>query len=182
MGTLLLRGALPDLADFVNRVGLESYAFASLLLVYILFSSLTVLNMLVGVLCEVVSVVSAVEKEQMTVQLVKTKLMEIIDQSGVDEDGNKCISKSEFEALLLMPEGAKIIEEVGVDVVGLVDFMDDIFRDVDPTQVHQFNVVLFGKGVGDVVAGAATHIHKDLAEFASIPVHLGFERFLDAVG
>jgi hypothetical protein len=28
-----------------------------------------------------------------------------------------------------MPEGARIIEEVGVDVVGLVDFMDDIFKD-----------------------------------------------------
>merc|ERR1719460_254725 len=65
----------------------------------------------------------------MTVTLVKNKLMEIISKNNVDEDGNKSISKAEFEHLLLMPEGAKIIEEVGVDVVGLVDFADDIFKD-----------------------------------------------------
>merc|ERR1719359_1155504 len=48
MSTLLLRGALPDLADFVERVGGESFLFAILLLIFILLSSLTVLNMLVG--------------------------------------------------------------------------------------------------------------------------------------
>merc|ERR1719181_595891 len=53
----------------------------------------------------------------------------MIQDSGIDEDDNKCINKSEFETLLLMPEGARIIEEVGVDVVGLVDFADDIFKD-----------------------------------------------------
>jgi len=129
MSTLLLRGTLPDLHEFVTTIGDESGFFAVVALFFILLTSLTVLNMLVGVLCEVVSVVSAVEKEQMTVQFVKSKLLALIANSGIDRDGNKCVSKSEFETLLLMPEGARIIEEVGVDVVGLVDFADDIFKD-----------------------------------------------------
>jgi hypothetical protein len=129
MSTLLLVGALPDQADFVVELGDQSMFLAGLGLIFILLSTLTVLNMLIGVLCEVVSVVSAVEKEQMAVNYVKSKLLEIIDKNDVDQDGNRCISKEEFEALLLMPEGARIIEEVGVDVVGLVDFMDDIFKD-----------------------------------------------------
>jgi voltage-gated sodium channel len=129
MKTLLLVGALPDQADFVEELGEENLFMAFLGLVFILISTLTVLNMLVGVLCEVISVVSAVEKEQLTVQMVKSQLLGIMDNEKFDKDGNKCISKSEFEALLLMPEGARIIEGVGVDVVGLVDFMDDIFKD-----------------------------------------------------
>jgi voltage-gated sodium channel len=129
MKTLLLVGALPDQADFVEELGEENLLMAFLGLVFILISTLTVLNMLVGVLCEVISVVSAVEKEQLTVQMVKSQLLGIMDNSSFDQDGNKCISKQEFEALLLMPEGARIIEGVGVDVVGLVDFMDDIFKD-----------------------------------------------------
>jgi len=60
---------------------------------------------------------------------VKSQLLGIMDNSTFDKDGNKCISKQEFETLLLMPEGARIIEGVGVDVVGLVDFMDEIFKD-----------------------------------------------------
>ena len=44
--------------------------------------------MLIGVLCEVVSAVAAIEKETLTVNFVKEKLQEIIKTSGLDEDGN----------------------------------------------------------------------------------------------
>eukprot|EP00928_Gymnodinium_smaydae_P034482 TRINITY_DN2441_c0_g1_i1.p1 TRINITY_DN2441_c0_g1~~TRINITY_DN2441_c0_g1_i1.p1 ORF type:complete len:665 (-),score=164.75 TRINITY_DN2441_c0_g1_i1:38-2032(-) len=129
MVTLLLHGALPDMADFVIDVSTSSIFNAFFALFFILLSSLTVLNMLVGVLCEVVSVVSSVEKEQMTVRFVKSKLLELIREGGIDEDQNGMISKPEFEELLTHPEAARILQEVGVDVVGLVDFADFIFHD-----------------------------------------------------
>mmetsp|Transcript_45029 Transcript_45029/g.84592 ORF Transcript_45029/g.84592 Transcript_45029/m.84592 type:complete len:826 (-) Transcript_45029:61-2538(-) len=129
MSSLLLLGVLPDLFDFVSRVGQEHIAYSVLLLFFILLSSLTVMNMLVGVLVEVVSVVSSVEKEQMTVQFVKTMLLGLLHRSGIDADCNNHISKAEFESLLLQPEAARIIQEVGVDVVGLVDLADFIFED-----------------------------------------------------
>merc|ERR1719183_2074861 len=49
--------------------------------------------------------------------------------SAWDTDGNMSISKVEFEKLLVLPEAAKIIQEIGVDVIGLVDFSDFIFKD-----------------------------------------------------
>merc|ERR1719446_693203 len=106
MSTLLLRGTLPDLADLVEDVGQVNLAYSGLLLFFILLSSLTVMNMLVGVLVEVVSVVSSVEKESLTVMFVKTKLLGMLQSSGIDADGNKHISQHEFETLLLNPEAA----------------------------------------------------------------------------
>ena len=39
------------------------------------------------------------------------------------------ISRVEFEKMLMVPEAAQIINEIGVDVVGLVDFADFIFHE-----------------------------------------------------
>merc|ERR1719326_2851355 len=89
------------------------------------------MNMLVGVLCEVVSVVSSCEKETLTVNFVKQRLLSILGMpgSGIDEDGSQSISKSEFESLLTNADAARVIQEMGVDVIGLVDFSEIIFED-----------------------------------------------------
>lgn len=138
MNNLLLKGTLPDLAQFVEDAGREGWFFQVLMLVFILLSSLTVLNMLVGVLVEVVSVVSAVEKEQMMVNFVKAELGEMLMNSEVDMNGNKHITKMEFQLLLQNPAAAKIIAEIGVDVVGLVDYADFIFRNADELSFPDF--------------------------------------------
>merc|ERR1719345_697361 len=104
MNTLLLRGTLPDMADLVNTMGKSNYIFAIVMLLFILMSSLTVMNMLVGVLVEVVSVVAAVEKEQMTMQYVKTNLQSMLRKTGMGDESNLAISRHEFEALILKPE------------------------------------------------------------------------------
>merc|ERR550532_246235 len=64
----------------------------------------------------------------MTVQFVKKKLVEMLEDTGIDANGNMHISKAESEALLLNPKAARMVQEVGVDVVGLVDFSDFIFQ------------------------------------------------------
>lgn len=129
MNTLLLQGVIPDQGALVSDVGDVSFWYGFFVIVFILLSSLTVMNMLVGVLCEVISVVSAVEKEQMTLTFVKTKIKSLMQESGIDKDGSCSVSRDEFEALLLLPEGARVIQEVGVDVVVLIDLIDHIFND-----------------------------------------------------
>merc|ERR1711939_1014653 len=66
MNTLLLHGCfgenLPDLMDEAYKSGV---IYGCALLAFVFLASLTVMNMLIGVLCEVVKVVSAVEKEQL---------------------------------------------------------------------------------------------------------------------
>jgi len=175
MRSLLLHGVLPDLHEFVNKVGDEHLAFSVLLLFFILLSSLTVMNMLVGVLVEVVSVVSSVEKEQMTVQFVKTMILSMLQNSGLDADNNCHISRQEFESLLLKPEAARIIQEVGVDVVGLVDFADFIFKDdVELSFPELMEIVLQLRGcntatVRDIVdlrKFVLTEIHSAIADIS----------------
>jgi hypothetical protein len=127
MMSLLMDGVLPDQASIVMACADQSFLFGAICLLFILLSGLMVMNMLVGVLCEVVSVVSSVEKETLTVNYVKQRLQQMF--GDWDQDGNLTISKGEFERLLVLPDAALIIQEIGVDVIGLVDFADFIFKD-----------------------------------------------------
>jgi hypothetical protein len=129
MDTLLLKGVLPDEMEIVQECGKEGWVFKVIILVYILLASLTVMNMLVGVLCEVVSVVSSVEKESMLLNYVKDTLHNMLNNSGIDSNNDKLLSRDEFAKLLELPGAARAIQEVGVDVVGLMDFTDFIFKD-----------------------------------------------------
>eukprot|EP00928_Gymnodinium_smaydae_P096406 TRINITY_DN8507_c1_g1_i1.p1 TRINITY_DN8507_c1_g1~~TRINITY_DN8507_c1_g1_i1.p1 ORF type:complete len:843 (-),score=160.21 TRINITY_DN8507_c1_g1_i1:200-2668(-) len=128
MFSLLMYGILPDMADIVFDSCNESVILGVVVLFFILLASLTVMNMLVGVLCEVVSVVSAVEKEQLNVNYVSARLFTMFTEFG-DENNDEMISKNEFDHLMLKPEAAKIIQEIGVDVIGLVDYAAYIFKE-----------------------------------------------------
>lgn len=125
--SLLLHATLPDHAAVVLEVGNESFIYYVGILAYILLASLTVMNMLVGILCEVVSVVSAVEKESLLLEFVKGEVRQMMVTCGIDANGDGRISRGEFERLLTNKDAAKALQEVGVDVVGLVDFTDVIF-------------------------------------------------------
>jgi len=128
MGTLLLRGTLPDLADITYRIGDEGRFYAFVFVVFIVLSSVTIMNMLVGVLVEVIGLVSSMEREQMNMEFVKSKLLEMLTSSGLDNNRDMHISKQEFDSLMLNPKAARMVQEVGVDVVGLVEFSDYIFE------------------------------------------------------
>jgi hypothetical protein len=129
MWSLLLDGVLPDQSAIVRDSSAEHPILGFIVLSFVMLASLTVMNMLVGVLCEVVSVVSSVEKEQLSVSYVKQRLLQLFEDLGVDEDDDNKVSKAEFDSLLMQSEAARIIAEIGVDVVGLVDMADYIFKD-----------------------------------------------------
>eukprot|EP00928_Gymnodinium_smaydae_P026269 TRINITY_DN20688_c0_g3_i1.p1 TRINITY_DN20688_c0_g3~~TRINITY_DN20688_c0_g3_i1.p1 ORF type:complete len:726 (+),score=127.24 TRINITY_DN20688_c0_g3_i1:39-2216(+) len=129
MWTLLLDGVLPDNAGLILDCAAVHPVLGVITIIFVLLAALTVMNMLVGVLCEVVSVVSSVERETMQVNYVKHQLFRMIDEQGIDRDANGHIDKNEFNQLLMKPEAARIIQDVGVDVVGLVDVVDYIFQD-----------------------------------------------------
>jgi hypothetical protein len=172
MNTLLLRGTLPDMADIVYACGEQSIVFKFLFLFFILFSSLTVLNMLVGVLCEVVSVVAKVENEQMAISFVKTKLLSLLKRVGMVENGEDQIkvTKYDFEQLLLLPEGAKIFQEVGVDAVGLVDFVDHIFS-TEGNQPAELSFPDFMEVILQL-RGSNTATVRDVVELRKYMAHL----------
>jgi hypothetical protein len=137
--SLILHGTLlEECPVVVNMLGEITLGHMLLFYLFVLVASLTVMNMLVGVLVEVVKVVSLVEKEQLQVQYVKDRLALVTGDFRVDDGGEAQISKGEFEALIQTPEAAKALHDVGVDVVGLVDFLDFLFPEDRPLSFPEF--------------------------------------------
>mmetsp|Transcript_13072 Transcript_13072/g.33698 ORF Transcript_13072/g.33698 Transcript_13072/m.33698 type:complete len:742 (+) Transcript_13072:107-2332(+) len=128
MYSLLLYGTfLDNLGPVMADIMKVHVGFAFLFLVFIALSALMVMNMLIGVLCEVVQAVATTEKEEMLLSFVKNKMQQIV--RAIDVDGGGTISKVEFKTILKKPEAILALDEVGVDPIGLVDFIDFIFED-----------------------------------------------------
>lgn len=144
MNTLLLAGALPDQAGLVNYLKDEEYLkddsaeqgqgwmYYILIVLYLMIASLMMMNMLIGMLTEVISGVATLEKEQMMLTKVKEKVLELLTELGHISEVDFVVTKKEFESLLVEPRAALLLQDVGVDVVGLVDFADFIFHEDKP--------------------------------------------------
>merc|ERR1712187_621440 len=129
MYTLLLSGALLDnVSTTASDIGAESVLCAMIFFIVVLLAALTVMNMLTGVLCEVVSTVAATEKEAAAVGYVKAKVREILKIEDVDRDGDGLISKGEFVRMIEHRDAAAALQDVGVDVLALVDHAEVIFQ------------------------------------------------------
>merc|ERR1719362_2570023 len=126
MHYLLVKGALMDgIGDVQKVLEPQSYALLLIFYIFVLLAALTVMNMLIGVICEVVSAVASTEQERMTVSYVKDKIAELIHDQNKDNDDQ--ISRQEFKDMFSNTRAMGILQDVGVDVIGLVDFADTIF-------------------------------------------------------
>lgn len=108
-------------------------------LFFILMVTITIMNMLVGVLVGVVSTVSNVEQEQLVVTFVKENLLSVlrsIQSSDHLRDGT--ISREEFSVMLHSPEAIRAFNMLGVDVLGLVDLSEFIFHGGDELEFVEF--------------------------------------------
>eukprot|EP00929_Paragymnodinium_shiwhaense_P002050 TRINITY_DN102243_c0_g1_i1.p1 TRINITY_DN102243_c0_g1~~TRINITY_DN102243_c0_g1_i1.p1 ORF type:complete len:583 (+),score=120.11 TRINITY_DN102243_c0_g1_i1:63-1811(+) len=127
MWSIMLSGCLLDESHSLATELLEESVFlAALFIGFVLCASLMVLNMLIGVLCAVVTAVAAAEKEKILVGLVKSKLMSVLET--LDEDGNGTISKEEFDELINIPEATQALDELGVDIQNLASLADHLFE------------------------------------------------------
>jgi len=128
MWTLLRQGTFLDSVTKTADPLLElSPALTAVFVVFILLAPFTVLNLLIGMLCEVVNCVAITEKEKAMVLYVKSKLMHVLEE--LDEDGSGTISKSEFLKLMEVPVAVKALEELGVDVPNLLSLSDHLFAE-----------------------------------------------------
>lgn len=99
------------------------------MMLFMLIGAYTMLNLLLGVLFEVANGVAEMEKEEMTVSFVMSKMGKLVEQIDINNDG--LISQSEFMQIMIKPEACRLLQEVGVDPVGLLDFADFIFDEGD---------------------------------------------------
>eukprot|EP00439_Symbiodinium_sp_Y106_P080875 s82_g19.t2 len=129
MMTLFLNGIVPNQANIINEVGVASWAFWLILVCFVLLASVTIMYMLVGVLVEVMTVISATEKEGMTVSYVASTLRQLMQQLNYSTEVP--LSQREFQALLVEEEVDRLLSGLGVDVVALVDTADVIYEDMN---------------------------------------------------
>eukprot|EP00929_Paragymnodinium_shiwhaense_P110759 TRINITY_DN7799_c0_g8_i1.p1 TRINITY_DN7799_c0_g8~~TRINITY_DN7799_c0_g8_i1.p1 ORF type:complete len:795 (-),score=181.08 TRINITY_DN7799_c0_g8_i1:103-2487(-) len=166
MHTLFLYGTLLDSPGSVTReLGKESFVFALAFYGFALLAAFTVLNMLIGVLCEVVSAVAAIEKESITCSMVKEGVEQILEETGIDQDGDNMISQAEFESILDNPEAIRLLKSVDVDVYGLIDLSDFIFSQ-DSFPFEDEKQLSFGEFMDTVLSlrGGESALVKDIVD------------------
>eukprot|EP00930_Biecheleria_cincta_P039720 TRINITY_DN2727_c0_g1_i1.p1 TRINITY_DN2727_c0_g1~~TRINITY_DN2727_c0_g1_i1.p1 ORF type:complete len:656 (-),score=147.42 TRINITY_DN2727_c0_g1_i1:346-2313(-) len=122
--------------------------FAFLLfIIFTILGPLTVMNMLLGVLVEVVRVVASFEQDSMDTQYVTDQLTTAF--SELDEDGDGRVSLEEFTALLDLERAVTALSDVGIDTVGLLDDPDLIFQGETSLTFDDFVSELMGLREGN---------------------------------
>lgn len=125
--TLLVQGTLLDgVGDILGDIKDDSPALLVVFLLFVLIGNFTILNMLIGVLCEVVSAVGQSEAEKMTVSYAKDSFLGVL--AAMDSDGSGTISQEEFCLFVNHPLVAPALEQLGVDRDGLLSLQDVIFE------------------------------------------------------
>jgi len=135
MHNLMIFGTfLDDLSFYMWAVKMQSPACLFLSWCYVSLASLTVMNMLIGVLCEVISAVAMEENETLMVDRVHEEIGCLMEQ--VDQNSDGTLSWDEFKAVLEFPETQNCLERCSVDVSSLVDMAEDtFFEDGEPVSV-----------------------------------------------
>jgi voltage-gated sodium channel len=127
MQTLLVHGTLLD--DLNELVMFLQDQLVCLILLYLLIvvAAITLMNMLIGVLCEATSAVAEMERNVAHVNRVSAVLIKATMEGDDDFDG--LISQDEFVKILASGPAIEALEEIGVDPLGLIDVADTIFVD-----------------------------------------------------
>eukprot|EP00747_Dinoflagellata_sp_TGD_P145497 gnl/TRDRNA2_/TRDRNA2_176591_c7_seq9.p1 gnl/TRDRNA2_/TRDRNA2_176591_c7~~gnl/TRDRNA2_/TRDRNA2_176591_c7_seq9.p1 ORF type:complete len:257 (+),score=55.10 gnl/TRDRNA2_/TRDRNA2_176591_c7_seq9:265-1035(+) len=139
---------LDELSSFILMVKAESPTCFVVSWIYISLAALTVMNMLIGILCEVISAVAAEENESAMVDKINEKFQVIVTKLDANNDGT--LSWDEFQGILDFPEAIAALEGVSVDPEGMVDMAEDFFfedgEEVAVTFQEFMNMILDCRG------------------------------------
>merc|ERR1719379_2178505 len=124
MWSLLLYGILNDPAGTIDEIEQSSQAPAFLFITFVALSTYTVLNLLVGILFDVVNTVSREEKERAFDADLQRELLEILECHDKDDDNHLTID--EFKLLLRNPEVQRTLRRADVDLNQL-GLLGDLF-------------------------------------------------------
>lgn len=144
MFSLLIYGIVPS-AEFIVECNKESRYFFFVVITYIFVATYTVMNLLIGVIVQVVNVISEVENAENTVKDVKRRLLAVLPKVLEDTAGEMTrIDKHDLDKLLMHPDFAKAVDDLGVDVLGILDSMDFIFQDAEDLCWSSVDTIPFG--------------------------------------
>jgi len=123
MYTLLLHSTLLDAPAMVLSELAEIPALLFMLCIFI--SSLLLLNMLVGIMCEAVRQNFVTETAAVEEKFMTERVSSLLAQFDWED---ATITKDRFLAIMDNEKAAEYLQEAGIDVVGLVDLAEYIFQ------------------------------------------------------
>ncbi|CAE7150573.1 ttll6 [Symbiodinium pilosum] len=144
-----------------------SFAF---MLAYQLIGSLTLMNMLIGVMVDVVGTTAQLEQEEQSLKTLKRDIADVVRLT--DENEDRTVTAVEFNHMIQNPEAVKKLYEGGVNVLALVDYADFVFRDATTLSLEDFvETVLQFRGCNQAtvkdVADLRVFVAKELARLAA---------------
>merc|ERR1712048_1432832 len=124
MWTLLVDGAFMDGYATLSRRLIEDKQWVAFFVIFVftLAAALTVINMLIGVLCEVVTNVANREQEEYYIAMVKETLLVMLLK--LDSDGSATINKDEIKSVFQNQEAIQVLEDIKVGPGLLLDHVD----------------------------------------------------------
>jgi voltage-gated sodium channel len=133
MWTLLVDGTFMDSTGFLLSTLLFSGSPSAIIatfvfMTFLLLSAITVMNMLIGVLCEVVSAVGQSEKDDAAISLVKATIL--MDLKNFD-DGDGLISRSELMKVMKDPQSKAVLRGLNVDILFVLELQSMLFPKPD---------------------------------------------------
>eukprot|EP00931_Biecheleriopsis_adriatica_P060378 TRINITY_DN3625_c0_g1_i1.p1 TRINITY_DN3625_c0_g1~~TRINITY_DN3625_c0_g1_i1.p1 ORF type:complete len:842 (-),score=179.38 TRINITY_DN3625_c0_g1_i1:30-2507(-) len=129
MDTLLMNGIVPDQAPLLKAAMSSNPGVWMIVMAFVLLASVTIMYMLVGVLVQVMTLISSTEKEGATVSFVASQLRESMQHLNYNLDAH--MTQEEFQKLMMEPDICQIMGGVGVDIVVLMDMIDIIYEDLE---------------------------------------------------
>jgi len=182
MKNLLLPAVFPDMVDFITDMSEEGFMTEVLAIAFSVLSVMTLMNMLIGILCEVIATSAEVEKEAIRTHLVKEALLEVLGKNGHEASLETKLNKKQFIRLMVKPAAIQVVRDIGVDPVGLLEFMDYIFGEEfgDGTEETQLTFETIIDVVLNLGAGNTATV-KDVVDMRKV-VLKQLRRIEDALG
>jgi len=172
MFTLVCQGLYMDrFSDLAGALSDEGPGYLMLLLLFVFVCCHTILNLLVGVLCDVVSQISEADKFEILVRFVSRRLMYIVEKLRINSDA---ISKTDFISIIKDETAIDTFKEIDLDPVGIVDFIDTFFAGEHASEDGTINFAALADIVLSLRGGNKVNV-KDLSQVRRY-IHVQFNK------
>jgi hypothetical protein len=168
MLSLVLGGLIPDMAPTTLSFAQENALLAAMFLVFVFLGCITIMNMLIGVLVQVVGVVATVEAETNQLSEVKNVLLD----NPFDLKEDDVISAQQVRLLLKDEDIIAGLQELNIDMDDLINHSQIVFwgkQDVTMYDLWQLAVQHRGSNVAKVkdIVNFRQFIYSELTELGS---------------
>jgi hypothetical protein len=92
---------------------------------FLSISNLLILNMLIGILCDIVTSITRAEKDDTALRFMKDSLMHLVQAT---DDGDGQISKAEAEQIMTHRDAKEVYQQMNIDPLFLTELLQTLYK------------------------------------------------------